>query len=543
MENALPDSTIVVATQPTKEGQRVGKLIARLGRAIVARLSGFDRLMVKGFIRPLMYAEGAMEFLRLRKVLNKDYKDWAMEQSQLLTDGVERFIQEQTGRGITPIASSHTRKEELAHRLQKERGVETGVIGAWSCVEAGQSYRAHYDRVRGFPQLRYEQVRCKHLYVYIDHEDYGFLDLRIQTWFPFQIQIALNGREWLRRQLQKAGIGHQRCGNKFLEIADPEAAQKLLQRQVRTLRPVLLERLVPMIFPTRKQTIGTQLAYYWTIWQGEWATDLILQDHHLALAQMEVLARHAVLTGTSDRVLRFLARPVTVDGHPYARDSRQVVTRVATYHDGIRVRHWVGSNSVKAYNEQNVIRVESTINEPSDFKVMRRAQDESRTKPKRRLPMRKGLADLHHRAAVSQGINNRLMDHLASCADATPLVDLIKPYTRSFTRDGRRVRALEPMGKDRELLLAIEDPKHGVNGCSNAELRAMLAQQTWGKGYTNRQLSARISRHLSLLRSHGLVRKMPRQNRYQLSDAGRKLTTALAVALKASTQELMKIAA
>jgi len=543
MEKALPYFTIVVATHPTTKGQRVNHIISRLGNAIVACISGFDRLMVKGFIRPLMYAEGAMDFLRMRNVLNKDYKDWAMEQSKHLTEGIEQFVQAQTGRGITAIASSHTRKEELAHRLQKERKVETGIIGAWSCVEAGQSYRACFDRERGFPQLRWEQVRCKHIYLYMDHEDFGFLDLRIQTWFPFQIQIALNGREWLRRQLMKAEIAHQRCGNKFLEIADPKAAQRLLDRQVRLLRPTMLDRLVPMIFPNRRQTIGTRLDYYWTIWQGEWATDLILQDHHLALSRMEVMARHAVITGTSERILRFLARPVTVDGFPYARDSRQVVTRVATYHDGIRVRHWVGSNSVKAYNEQNVIRIETTINDPSDFKVMRRAQDESRTKPKRRLPMRKGLADLHHRAAVSQGVNNRLMDHLASCADATPLADLIQPYTRSFTREGRRIRALEPMAKDRELLLAIEDPKHGINGCSNAELRAVLGQNAWGKAYTNRQLSGRISRHLSLLRSHGLIRKMPRQNRYQLTDAGRRLTTALATALKASTQELMKIAA
>ena len=53
-------------------------LIARLGRAIVACISGFDRLMLKGCIRPLMYADGAMEFLRSRKVLNKDYKEWAL---------------------------------------------------------------------------------------------------------------------------------------------------------------------------------------------------------------------------------------------------------------------------------------------------------------------------------------------------------------------------------------------------------------------------------------------------------------------------------
>jgi hypothetical protein len=543
MEKALPYFTIVVATHPAMKGQRVVKLIDRLKDSIVACLSGFDRLMAKGFLRPLMYAEGAMDFLRHRKVLNKDYKDWAMEQSRLLTEGVERFVQEQTGRGITPIASSHTRKEELAHQLQKERQVETGIIGAWSCVEAGQSYRACFDRERGFPQLRWEQVRCKHLYLYMDHQDYGFLDLRIQTWFPFQIQIALNGREWLHRQLMKAGIAHQRCGNKFLDMANAKAAQRLLDRQVHSLRPAMLERLVPMIFPTRGLTIGSRLDYYWTIWQSEWATDLIVKDHQCASEQMDVLLRQALITGTSDRVLRYLARPITVDGHPYARDARQVVTRVATYHDGARVRHWVGANSVKVYNEQNVIRVESTINDPSDFRVMRRAQDESRAKPKRRLPMRKGLADLHHRAAVSQGINNRLMDHLACCTDATALADVVVPYTRSFTKQGRKVRALEPLGKDRELLLAIGDAKYAINGCSNPDLRAVLGQQQWGKGKSQRQLSARISRHLSLLRAHGLIRKMPRQNRYQLTDAGRRLTTALAIALKASTQELMKIAA
>ena len=525
------------------KGQRVGKLIDRIGDAIVSCISGFDRLMLKGCIRPLMYAEGAMEFLRHRKVLNKDYKEWAQDQSRQLVESVERVAQEHTGRGISPIPSSRTRKEELAHRQQAELGIATGVIGAWSCVEAGRSYRACFDREKGFPQLRSEEVRCKHLYLYLDHEDYGFLNLRIQTWFPYQIQIALNGREWLRRQLDKADIAYRRSGNKFLEIADAKAAQKLLDRQVDMTWPTLLDRLVPMIFPTRKRILGTQLSYYWTVWQSEWATDLICRDHVVAQDRMNDLLRHALITGTSDRILRYLARPVTREGRPHVRDTGQIVTRVATYHDGVRVRHWVGNNSAKIYNEQNVIRVETTINDAGAFKVMRTAQDAPRKAPKRRLPMRKGVADIAHRAAVSQGVNNRVMDHLATFNDSTPLADLIAPCTRAFTRDGRRMRALEPVGKDRELLLAIGDPKHGIAGVSNAELRAMLAEQSWGKKYTSKQLSARVSRHLSLLRSHGLIRKLPKQNRYQLTDAGRTMTTVLAVALKASTKELMKIAA
>lgn len=519
------------------------KLIARFGNAIKACISGFDRLMVKGCIRPLSYAEGAMDFLRRKHVLNKDYKDWAMEQSRQLTQHVEQYVLKQTGRGITPIPSSRTRKEELAHRQQAELGITTGVIGAWSCVEAGQSYRACFDRAKGFPQLRWEEVRCKHLYLYLDHEDFGFCDLRIQTWFPFQVQFAFNGREWLRRQLDGAGIAYRRSGNKFLEIANPQVAQRLLSRQVHLLQPARLNRLLPMIFPTRRQTLGPHLDYYWTIWQSEWATDLILQDHAVAQRHMDTLLRHALITGTSDRVLRYLARPITKEGRPHANDHSQIITKVATYHDGVRVRHWAGSNSVKVYNEQNNIRFEATINDPGAFQVMRRAQGEDRSQPKRKMPMRKGVADISHRAAVSQGINNRIMEHLASCSDATPLADLVAPYTRAFTKGGHRIRAIEPMGKDRQLLLAIGDPKHGVTGCSNAELRAMLEAQSWGKGYTEQQLSARVSRHLSLLRSHGLIRKMPRQNRYQLTDAGRTLTTALAVALKASTQELMKIVA
>lgn len=48
-----------------------------------------------------------------------------------------------------------------------------------------------------------------------------------------------------------------------------------------------------------------------------------------------------------------------------------------------------------------------------------------------------------------------------------------------------------------------------------------------GEGHTDLSLSGRISRHLRLLREHGLIKKLPRQHKYMLTDKGRKLTTAL----------------
>ena len=60
---------------------------------------------------------------------------------------------------------------------------------------------------------------------------------------------------------------------------------------------------------------------------------------------------------------------------------------------------------MKIYNEQNVLRFETTINMPKMFQVYRRAQGEPSSAVKRLRPLRKGVADISLRARVSQEIN------------------------------------------------------------------------------------------------------------------------------------------
>ena len=45
---------------------------------------------------------------------------------------------------------------------------------------------------------------------------------------PYEIQIALNSREWLRRSLDAAGCSYIVNGNKFLHIDDYDLAQRIL---------------------------------------------------------------------------------------------------------------------------------------------------------------------------------------------------------------------------------------------------------------------------------------------------------------------------
>src|SRR5438132_3199542 len=41
---------------------------------------------------------------------------------------------------------------------------------------------------------------------------------RIQTWFPFNIQVGVNGREWLARQMDKEGLKYRRSEEHTSEL-------------------------------------------------------------------------------------------------------------------------------------------------------------------------------------------------------------------------------------------------------------------------------------------------------------------------------------
>jgi hypothetical protein len=519
------------------------KLVKRFGGLVKGILTGFDRIVFKGTILPLAYADGVMSFLHGRGVLNRDYKRWMMAQTETLIEAVERDVQAQCGRPIEPLRTWRNDKDELARKRQRETSKEAGLIGAWSCLESCWSYKAHYCAKKGYPQLRKYRTHCKHVYLYLDHEQYGWMSIRLQTWFPYHIQIAMNGREWLRRRLEADGIGFVRRENKFFHIEDYKRAQRFLNQQVKRQWPRLLNGFLPMAFPTMAETLGPHLSYYWTLWQSEWATDLILDASEDLTATMAALLRHAIITGNGPSVLRYLGRPLTAAGKPDGRSNNAVHSRMLDFYDGVRVRHWVDRNSVKVYNEHNDLRFECTINMPGMFRVHRRAQREPKTAPKKLRPLRKSVADIPLRVQVSQEINERLMDGLSTFTDQTPFAELLRHHSRARTKKGRRIRALDLTGKDRELLQAIAEPAFAVSGISNVALRKELRTTRWAAGRTDKQLAARITRHIRLLRDHGLLRKLPKRNCYQLTRRGRQLTTALNAALAASTEQLMEMSA
>src|SRR5258708_33158513 len=96
---------------------------------------------------------------------------------------------------------------------------------------------------------------------------------RIQTWFPFNIQVALNGREWLARQMEEAGLRYRQEGNCFVWIEDYEESGKLLRQGLETNWPELLHGFAGQLNPSHESLFDRYPhSYYSTCCQSEWTT-------------------------------------------------------------------------------------------------------------------------------------------------------------------------------------------------------------------------------------------------------------------------------
>ncbi len=208
-----------------------------------------------------------------------------------------------------------------------------------------------------------------------------------------------------------------------------------------------------------------------------------------------------------------------------------------------RVKHTVQGNSVKAYDKEgHILRIETTINNARGFKVYR-PKEGDRSGELDWRPMRKGIADLHRRAQVSQAANDRYAGALATVQIKRRLGEVADRICSAVTWKGARVRGLRPFSpEDHALFAAIACGEFAVNGLRNRDLLVKLHPGEHAAD-DRRRLSSRMTRKLRLLRAHGIIKKVPRSHRYTITRKGREILSAFLHAHEASIDDLVRMAA
>jgi hypothetical protein len=512
--------------------------VTRHAPRITCTLSGFDRLVFRGTLLPLVRDRGMHVLLSHAKVRLLDFKDFALKTSERVK-AAARAEAERHRRPTQYLESPRTSKEDLAQALLRKHPLpKPGLICAFTSVEPCMSFEYHRSqdpKVRG---LRLRPRKCLHVYKYYLHPTFGFMNARIQTWFPFNVQICLNGREWLARDLLRRRSAFKQADNCFTWLANPTLAQRLMDQQLDTEWPTLLTSVARSLNPLHDEIFESwPMDYYWSGYQTEWATDLVFKDPHALAGIYPQLVRHAMEHFKSGDVMRFLGRKA------HGCFTGELTTSFKDRPEGVRVKHWLRGNSIKMYDKAgSVLRVETTVARTRDFKVLRPPHDAPDGALEWR-PLRKGIADLHRRARVSQRSNERYLQALAAVDDTTPCSHLFDTVARPVADAGRRFRALRLSDPDDLALLEVTSRgEFATAGFRNRDLRGHLHSSP-ATAADQRRLSAKISRQLRLLRAHGIIRKVPKTHRYQLTERGRLLTAALRATRDASLKQLLRNAA
>jgi hypothetical protein len=509
--------------------------LSRFASLITGVLSGFDRLVFRGSLLPLMRPRGMHDFLGRSDIRLLDFGTYADEVSTRVK-GAALAAARDAGRPMRYLSSSRDSKEELATRILQEQPVDGGVVCALYVVEPCRAFEYHRSKVEAERGLRLVNRKCLHVYQYRLHPTFGFMSARIQTWFPFNVQVCLNGREWLARQLTAAGIGFVRHDNCILAVDDLDRASALLAEQLSTAWPTALTEIARWLNPHHEAIFAAApMDYYWSAYQTEWATDVMFRDPAALASLYPALVRHAIHHFKSPDVMRFLGRKA------HGSFTGEIVTSFKDRAEGVRVKHWVRGNSIKMYDKgASVLRVETTLANVQDFKVLRPPRDEPDAKLEW-LPLRKGVADLHRRAEVSQAANGRYLDALSVVDDSTTLAALLDTVAKPTTYRNKRVRALRTGDPtDIELLAAVSRGEFATAGLRNRDLRLLLYPESANAAPDEvRRISARVGRKLRLLRAHGIIRKVQKSHRYVLTAGGNQLTAAISAARNATIKQLM----
>jgi hypothetical protein len=517
----------------------VKSFLQRFGSLVSGVLHGFDRMRLRGSKRLLCTPGGFCDYLRQINVPIWKYKVHARATTVALCKSIETNAKKE---GLYQyVNNSWQSKEELALAQAAEQKRERGLIAVIGCVEPCQIMQVRRNPQKNL-EPRVEPGKCLHYYHYYLDPDYGLRYTRLQSWYPFTMHVGLNGRDWLARQMTNAGLRYEKKDNSFTWVEDWDTAQLLLDKQLRTAWASLLDRWANQSHPWLGKLSPQLVPYYWTVQEGEFASDIVFKN----AADLQRLYPRMVHYSTSSLqltdVLRFMGYRVTKAGRPRANCADEVVTKIKELVEGTCVKHRVAQNLLKMYDKfGQILRLENLLINVRDFKVYRRREGQTHG-PMEYLYLRKGVADIHRRAELGQRINERLADSLATVEDKTPLGELVVDLGKPTKWKGRPVRSINPLAPaDAALLQAINRGEFLMNGFRNRDLRALLfAEAKELAPKEAKSQASKVTRLIRLLRAHGIVAKVPKTHRYQVSTEGRRKIAALLAAQQAGTEQLLK---
>jgi hypothetical protein len=375
-------------------------------------------------------------------------------------------------------------------------GVAQEKASVWRSWPAKGQEKAPHPHMEWGRQMAF----VNHYYVYIWDPDFGPAFIKTNAYAPWPVWVYLNGHEFAKAQLDKAGIGYQALDNGFRSCDDPRALQRVCDR----LGPGAVKsfwwrwcRRLPSPFTDADRRAG--YIYELAFRQFEVSDTRVFDHPQAGRGFFEGVIRDHLDIGRPEQVALVFDRKVT------SRTPGAFRTKVVTKGVDPQLCCYYRSARLKQYfKEHRALRTETVISDTRDFGVGRRVNAEN----------------WHALCDIGQAANARLCE--AEASDAAPAPDLAtfeQVALPSETPDGLHAPGLR-FGDRRvmALLSAIVGFAHVFVGFDNPTLTRLVGD-ILDQPYTSRQATYDLRR----LRRKGIIWRVPHTHRYQLTPLGRRV--------------------
>ncbi|MEM7204795.1 MAG: hypothetical protein AAF628_31350, partial [Planctomycetota bacterium] len=470
-----------------------------LGEHVTLAVESIDRLYLNLYV-PILQAEaGVAHFWRHHRGYDFASSALMAPMTNDFVSRVERFARDEHVDLFT--FRKGQRKEDLAKEYLAKFPLDEGVLFIGKAQEKTKVVRTERRRNpktgSTYAWLVSSTAMVNHYYVYGLDRDFGPFFIKFGSYFPYNGKVCLNGHEYAKRQLAKRGIAYEELDNGFLSCTDPRQLQRicdgLSDQKIRGFIRKWFKRL-PHPFPPKDRRAGYD--YEISMLQAEFALTQVFDRPLSGRVFFEQILRENLDIGRPEQVQLIFDRRVT------RRTPGRFRTRVVT--DGVIPSLLVDykHSKIKQYfKEARALRTETVVNDTYDFAIGRKLQN---------------LSELRK---VGFAANRRLLDVQRISYDCWIGEDNFHRITRPVI-----------VGEQRTPALRFGDPR------VTALMSALLVFRLLPRGFTNRDLRQHVAPFLGLaaeqmtpgmmtydlrrLRLHGLIERVPKSRRYNLTKFG-----------------------
>lgn len=494
---------------------------------IIGVQHGFDHILIRGYIRDFHINQRFNYYICQEGYLLKTYKDFVLKKRDELKLHIDK-IAEETGCYREFITSPKREKLDIAKEISAKNPEKEGLICILSSVEPCHAMTVRKNLKSGMLERKNELRKCTHHYFYYNDREFGIMFVKLQSWLPYTIKIYINGKEYLKKQLDKRGIKYSSYNNSITSVEDMKKAQDISDKFILKRWDSVFDKFAEKIniFTKRIEEILGRTAYSWCMDYSEYATDILFKDRESLTEIYPKLIEYASLCQGGENIYTFFGKKL----HGNAT-GEAVSDRKNYWEQGFRVKFTMNKNSIKMYDKNSVLRIETTINNSRSFKIYSQGKW---------LLMGKSIRNMYRIAEISKKCNERYLNSLAVLNCNTNLDKEIESLCNTKrTKLSSNISDSEPRPYGAFNLLrdftcklfnALMNGAYSITGFTRKEITESLINiKAFKTSELNniKKLVGKVTRLLAKLRAHGLITKYPKTFKYRVTQKGQEIISRI----------------